>query len=157
MSTSAGLPRYAGISHSSGMRTAAIIGTGLIGTSVALALTRRGVAVYLTDRDESTLRTAASLGAGDVSEPPVPVDLAVIAVPPAHVATVLADAQRRGLAAAYTDVASVKADPQNAAAAHGVDQKTYIGGHPLSGRETVRRISAIEQWTVWRSPPLGCA
>ena len=124
------------------MRTAAVIGTGLIGTSVALALTRRGVAVYLSDRDESTLRTAASLGAGDVSEPPVPVDLAVIAVPPAHVATVLGDAQRRGLAAAYTDVASVKAGPQDAAAAHGVDPKTYIGGHPLSGREITGPLGA---------------
>ena len=124
------------------MRTAAVIGTGLIGTSVALALTRRGVAVYLADRDESTLRTAASLGAGDVSEPPVPVDLAVIAVPPAHVATVLGDAQRRGLAAAYTDVASVKAGPQDAAAAHGVDPKTYIGGHPLAGREITGPLGA---------------
>ncbi|MBS2964682.1 prephenate dehydrogenase [Actinocrinis puniceicyclus] len=117
------------------MRTAAVIGTGLIGTSVALALTRRGVAVYLSDRDESVLRTAASLGAGQVGDPVVPVDLAVVAVPPAYVATVLEEAQRRGLATTYTDVASVKAGPQAAAAAHGVDQKTYIGGHPLAGRE----------------------
>jgi len=36
----------------------------------------------------------------------------------------------------------VKAGPQNAAAAHGVDQKTYIGGHPLSGRETAGPLGA---------------
>ncbi len=124
------------------MRTAAVIGTGLIGTSVALALTRRGVAVYLSDRDESTVRTAASLGAGEVGEPPQRVDLAVIAVPPAYVAAVLEDAQRRGLAAAYTDVASVKAGPQDAALAQGVDQVTYIGGHPLSGREVSGPLGA---------------
>lgn len=117
------------------MRTAAVIGTGLIGTSVALALTRRGVAVYLSDRDESVLRTAASLGAGEVGDPPVRVDLAVIAVPPAYVAQALESAQRRGLAAAYTDVASVKVGPQDAALTEGVDQVTYIGGHPLAGRE----------------------
>ena len=117
------------------MRTAAVIGTGLIGTSVALALTRRGVAVYLADQDESAARTAASLGAGEMADPPAPVDLAVIAVPPAYVAATLEGAQRRGLAASYTDVASVKAGPQDAAAAHGVDQRTYIGGHPLAGRE----------------------
>lgn len=117
------------------MRTAAVIGTGLIGTSVALALTRRGVGVYLSDRDESALRTAASLGAGNVGDPPERVDLAVIAIPPAYVAVALEDAQRRGLAAAYTDVASVKAGPQDAALAQGVDQTTYIGGHPLAGRE----------------------
>jgi prephenate dehydrogenase len=124
------------------MRTAAVIGTGLIGTSVALALTRRGVAVYLADRDESAVRTAASLGAGEIGDPPQQVDLAVIAVPPAHVAPALEEAQRRGLAAAYTDVASVKAGPQDAALAEGVDQATYIGGHPLSGREVSGPLGA---------------
>jgi prephenate dehydrogenase len=117
------------------MRTAAVIGTGLVGTSVALALSRRGVAVYLDDRDESAARTAASLGAGEYTAPSEPVDLAIIAVPPAYVASVLEDAQRRALAGAYTDVASVKAGPQDAAIARGVDQATYIGGHPLAGRE----------------------
>ena len=124
------------------MRTAAVIGTGLIGTSVALALTRRGVGVYLADRDESTVRTAASLGAGEIGDPPARADLAVIAVPPAYVAATLEDAQRRGLAAAYTDVASVKAGPQDAAQAQGVDQATYIGGHPLAGRETSGPLNA---------------
>jgi prephenate dehydrogenase len=117
------------------MRTAAVIGTGLIGTSVALALTRRGVQVYLEDRDETNLRTAASLGAGESGRPAEPVDLAVIAVPPGQVAAILVDAQRRGLARAYTDVASVKAGPQRDAVVHGADQATYLGGHPLAGRE----------------------
>lgn len=143
------------------MRTAAVIGTGLIGTSVALALSRRGVAVYLSDRDESTLRTAASLGAGEATEPSTPVDLAVIAVPPPYVATVLEDAQRRGLAAAYTDVASVKAGPQKAAASHGVDQKTYIGGHPLAGREIAGPLGARADlfdgrpWVLTPTPETG--
>jgi prephenate dehydrogenase len=117
------------------MRTAAVIGTGLIGTSVALALSHRGVTVYLLDRDESAVRTAASLGAGLVGDPPERVDLAVIAVPPAYIASVLEDAQRRELATAYTDVASVKAGPLDVALTQGIDQVTYIGGHPLAGRE----------------------
>jgi prephenate dehydrogenase len=124
------------------MRTAAIIGTGLIGTSAALALTRRGVRVYLADRDEDTVRTAASLGAGEVGEPPEQVDLAIVAVPPAYVADVLIEAQHRGLARTYTDVASVKADPQHAAAARGVDPETYIGGHPLAGVERSGPLAA---------------
>lgn len=124
------------------MRTAAVIGTGLIGTSVALALSRRGVEVYLADHDESAERTAASLGAGRVGTPPAAADLAVVAVPPAHVAATLADAQRRGLACAYTDVASVKAGPQHAASGHGVDPATYIGGHPLAGLERSGPLAA---------------
>jgi prephenate dehydrogenase len=124
------------------MRSAAVIGTGLIGTSIALALSRRGVDVYLADHDESAARTAASLGAGQLGMPSGPVDLAVIAVPPAYTAAVLADAQRRNLALAYTDVASVKAGPQHAAAAHGVDAGTYIGGHPLAGLERSGPLAA---------------
>lgn len=124
------------------MRTAAVIGTGLIGTSVALALTRRGVSVYLSDRDESAVRTAASLGAGEIGDPRERVDLAVIAVPPAYIAVTLEDAQQRALAAAYTDVASVKAGPQDAALAQGIDEATYIGGHPLAGREVSGPLGA---------------
>ena len=117
------------------MRTAAVIGTGMVGTSVALALSRHGVEVFLADRDEGAAKTAASLGGGQAMEPPGQVDLAVIAVPPAHIAGVLADAQSRNLAHSYTDVASVKDGPRHAAAALGIDQAAYIGGHPLAGRE----------------------
>jgi prephenate dehydrogenase len=124
------------------MRTAAIIGTGLIGTSAALALNRRGVRVYLADQDEDAVRTAASLGAGEVGAPPEQVDLAIVAVPPAYIADVLAGAQGRGLARTYTDVASVKAEPQHAAAARGVDPETYIGGHPLAGVERSGPLAA---------------
>ena len=124
------------------MRTAAIIGTGLIGTSAALALSRRGVRVYLSDRDEDAARTAASLGAGEVGVPPEQVDLAIVAVPPAYIADVLVDAQQRELARTYTDVASVKAEPQHAAAARGVDPETYIGGHPLAGVERSGPLAA---------------
>ncbi|MEV0471582.1 3-hydroxyacyl-CoA dehydrogenase NAD-binding domain-containing protein, partial [Streptomyces prunicolor] len=46
------------------MRTALVIGTGLIGTSAALALVSRGVVVHLADHDPEQARTAAALGAG---------------------------------------------------------------------------------------------
>ncbi|WP_119582947.1 3-hydroxyacyl-CoA dehydrogenase NAD-binding domain-containing protein, partial [Streptomyces europaeiscabiei] len=51
------------------MRTALVIGTGLIGTSAALALAQRGVAVHLTDHDPEQARTAAALGAGTEEAP----------------------------------------------------------------------------------------
>jgi len=117
------------------MRTAAVIGTGLIGTSVALALSRRGVEVYLDDLSETNLKTAASLGAGITGLPEGPVDLLIVAVPPGYVGATLADAQRRGLARAYTDVASVKNAPQREVVSQGIDPSSYLGGHPLAGRE----------------------
>ncbi len=47
-----------------GPRTVVVIGTGLIGTSVALALSERGAEVWLADTDPAAARLAADLGAG---------------------------------------------------------------------------------------------
>lgn len=124
------------------MRTAAVIGTGLIGTSAALALSARGITVHLRDADPDAARTAASLGAGTVEEPDGPVDLAVIAVPPAMIAPVLADCQRQNLARWYTDVASVKSGPRRDIAALGCDTVHYIGSHPMAGAERTGPLAA---------------
>ena len=130
-----------------------VVGTGLIGTSVALALREHGVDVHLADRDPRAVRLAAELGAGrewpgppgrdaagpaEAAEPvqPVePVDLAVIAVPPPYVADELLRLQRQGAARCYTDVASVKALPLRRAAELGCDLTSFLAGHPLAGSE----------------------
>lgn len=111
-----------------------VVGTGLIGASVALALRRKEVAVYLCDIDEHAVRLARALGAGQewAGEE---VDLAVIAVPPDVVGQRLAELRKQGVAPAYTDVASVKVGPITDAERLGCDQKTYVPGHPLAGGE----------------------
>ncbi|NED73665.1 prephenate dehydrogenase [Streptomyces sp. BBFR109] len=124
------------------MRTALVIGTGLIGTSAALALTARGVTVHLADHDPGQARTAAALGAGTDEAPDGPVDLAIVAAPPAYVADVLADAMRRGVARGYLDVASVKGGPRRELQALGLDLTGYIGTHPMSGREKSGPLAA---------------
>ncbi|MFA7767439.1 prephenate dehydrogenase [Streptomyces sp. NRRL S-448] len=113
----------------------AVIGTGLIGTSVALAVSRQGVTVFLSDRNPSAARTAAALGAGRVGLPAEPVDLAVLAVPPSQIGNVLTELQESGLAHYYTDVASVKAEPERVVLRRAPDPSRYIGGHPMAGRE----------------------
>ncbi|WP_030790788.1 prephenate dehydrogenase [Streptomyces sp. NRRL S-920] len=124
------------------MRTALVIGTGLIGTSAALALASRGVTVHLADHDPAQARTAAALGAGSDESPEGLVDLCVVAVPPAHVAATLADVMRRGTARAYLDVASVKGGPRRELEALGLDLTPYIGTHPMSGRERSGPLAA---------------
>jgi prephenate dehydrogenase len=124
------------------VRTALVIGTGLIGTSAALALSQRGVVVHLADHDTEQARTAAALGAGTDEAPEGPVDLAIVAAPPAHVAGVLADAMRRGVARGYLDVASVKGGPRRELEALGLDLSSYIGTHPMSGREKSGPLAA---------------
>jgi prephenate dehydrogenase len=115
----------------------AVIGTGLIGTSIALALREHGSTVWLTDADPAAAQLAIDLGAGEPLPAEIrdPADVAVIAVPPAEVAATLAAAQARNLARAYTDVASVKQLPVAQVRKLGLDLASYVPGHPLAGRE----------------------
>jgi prephenate dehydrogenase len=115
----------------------AVIGTGLIGTSIALALREHGSRVWLADSDRAAAQLAADLGAGELlpEVPAEPADVAVIAVPPVAVAATLAAAQARSLACCYTDVASVKQLPVAQSRARGCDMTSYVPGHPLAGRE----------------------
>jgi prephenate dehydrogenase len=116
-----------------------VIGTGLVGTSVALALRERGHQVWLSDRDPATAQLASDLGAGtvapDLRDAKGIADVAVLAMPPDFVAAGLAIAQERAVADVYTDVASIKAMPVRQAREAGCDLGTYVPGHPLAGRE----------------------
>jgi prephenate dehydrogenase len=112
-----------------------VVGTGLIGTSLALALRRRAVTVWLADTDAHALEVAASRGAGlPAPEGGVP-SLVAVAVPPAATAAVVARALDRFGEAVVTDVASVKVPVHRALVASGVDASRYVGGHPMAGRE----------------------
>jgi prephenate dehydrogenase len=128
------------------LRRVLIVGAGLIGTSVGLALRERRVDVVLQDTAPGRLALAAELGAGRPwpvqavpGEPPgAPehtFDIAILAVPPAAVASELKRLQSLDLARTYTDVASAKAEPEREAEAIGVDMTRYVGGHPIAGRE----------------------
>ena len=115
--------------------TAVVVGTGLIGTSVAMALRAGGVDVRLRDADPTAVRRAADLGAGELAPLGRPADVAVLAVPPDAVAAVLTTAQRENLASTYTDVASIKASVAAQVQRCAPDPAAFVGGHPLAGRE----------------------
>src|ERR1700728_4643422 len=114
-------------------------GTGLIGTSVALALREKGTEVFLSDADPATAKLAADLGAGvvvpDLRDAKGIADIAVLAMPPALVGRELAFAQECAVADVYTDVASVKVLPARQARDLGCDLASYVPAHPLAGRE----------------------
>ncbi len=116
-----------------------IVGTGLLGTSLGLALRGHGVDVLLSDRDEEHLRTASSLGAGrpQSGEPPA---LVVVAVPPDHIGAEVARALVE-TDAVVTDVGSVKTAPLRALEGmHGIER--YVGGHPMAGSERSGPLAA---------------
>jgi prephenate dehydrogenase len=116
-----------------------IVGTGLVGTSVALALRAKGADVFLSDFDPAVAQLAADLRAGvlvpDLRDAKGIADVAVLAMPPAYVGRELLSAQDCAVADVYTDVASVKVLPVAQARELGCDLDTYVPAHPLAGRE----------------------
>ena len=119
-----------------------IVGAGLLGTSIGLALRRVGVDVALHDLSAEHVRIATGLGAANV-DPDVPPALVVVAVPPDELATVLAAALRE-TDAVVTDVGSVKAAPYLAvrsAAGPGALAR-YVGSHPMAGSERSGPLAA---------------
>ncbi len=118
--------------HMSGgtARRATIVGVGLIGGSIGMALRARGWHVHGVDPDSERLARAVELGALDATGWDPDAELTFVATPVGQ----LPDAVVEALAAApeglVTDVGSVKA-PLVAT----VDDDRFIGGHPMAGSE----------------------
>lgn len=118
------------------IRRVSVVGTGAIGTSVALALRRAGVAVALADENAEAVAKAERMGAGRaLTQDDPPADVVLIATPPSCVVDVLRDAQKRGLGGIYTDVASTKARISTQAELSDCDLARYVPGHPMAGSE----------------------
>ncbi len=115
---------------------ALIIGTGLIGTSIALALRGRGVEVWLQDLSPTSLALALDMGAGTLpgSESPA---LVIVAAPPDVAGGLAAEALQTFPDAVVTDVASVKdavvQDVQDLAPDR-ASLGRFVGSHPMAGR-----------------------
>ncbi|WP_239309601.1 prephenate dehydrogenase [Frankia sp. Cj3] len=118
-----------------------VVGAGLIGTSIGLALGVHGIEVLLADIDPEQIKVAEAMGAGQPWHGE-PVGHAVIAVPPHAVAGELRKVQRAGLAETVSDVASVKARPIVEAVQAGCDLSMWCPAHPIAGRERGGAASA---------------
>ncbi len=111
---------------------ALVVGVGLIGGSIALALRRAGWVVLGRDRSASTLEQALELGVIDEIAPDGPVhgvDVTFVATP----VGVIAEEIQRSLAdtdGLVTDAGSVKSGLLQL-----MGDSRYIGGHPMAGSE----------------------
>jgi prephenate dehydrogenase len=106
-----------------------VVGCGLIGGSVGLALRQRGWHVTGADEVAERAERALELGAVDAIGTDPAAEITFIATPVGRVA----DAARAALAAGpglVTDVGSVKA-----AIVAELDDPRFVGGHPMAGSE----------------------
>ena len=107
---------------------ATIVGTGLIGGSIGLALRRRGWHVTGRDHDHARAERAVAIGALDEVGTDPDADIAFIATPVGAIAE-----EARQLVSpttVVTDVGSVKA-----AIVAAIDHPRFVGGHPMAGSE----------------------
>lgn len=120
-----------------------IVGTGLIGTSLGIALSRAGYAVVLSDPSPTAVALARDLGAGAVAtnDDSAP-DIVVVAAPPDVAGAVVAESLASWPEAVVTDVASVKVAVLDDVRARGADLRRYAGSHPMAGRERSGAVAA---------------
>jgi prephenate dehydrogenase len=128
-----------------------VVGCGLIGTSIGLALQgAEGSNVLLADKDLGAVHTAVTMGAGTAWDGQQRVDLAVVAVPPGQTARELTRLQRLDIATTYTHVCSVQAQVQREIEDLSPSRSSVVGGHPLAGREVSGPEGALADLFVGR-------
>lgn len=132
------------------IRRANVLGLGLIGGSIALALRERGWHVSGDDEDPSRTDRALREGIVDAVGLDPAADVSFVAVP-VHA---VAEQARRALDATtgvVTDVGSAKATVVEA-----VDDPRFVGGHPMAGSELEGLDGAdasLFQGAVWVLTP----
>jgi prephenate dehydrogenase len=143
------------------VRRLAIVGTGLIGASVALAAKRTaGAEVIGYDPDPEALAAAAARGAVDrnvqsLAEAVADAELAVVAAPVAQLAPeVRAVLEASDGGCTVTDVGSTKVGVCSAA----LGSDRFVGGHPVCGSEArgAEHASAeLFEGATWFLTPLA--
>ena len=110
-----------------------IVGTGLIGTSIALNLAEKGWPLELVDTSERELELAKALipNATKLDK----IELVIVATPPALALDAIRKAHKLNPQALILDVGSVKSKLQDEISSFPDIAKRFIGTHPIAGRE----------------------
>lgn len=133
-----------------------IIGSGLIGSSIGLALAAKGVSVTMVDIDSQASALAQDL-IGD-SSPNHPAEITVIASPISTISSVISAEIEQGLNLGFIDISSVKNKPVLDVQSTELDMSLFLPTHPMAGREVGGAESAradLFQDRPWAIDPSG--
>ena len=117
-----------------------IVGSGLIGTSIALALIGNGHTVELDDADAASLKLAKDLvGKSHLQKTP---DFVIVATPPDSIFETLKTKYELYPSAIFIDVGSVKNKLIREVEGFTELAEQFVGTHPMAGREFSGAASA---------------
>lgn len=130
------------------VRSVRIVGAGLIGTSIGLALAAKNIAVEMIDVDSRNQALAQDLTGGvSIAEP----ELIILATPLRSLSQVIDEQYKLNPNSTFMDVCSVKVEPLQKVKASKLPLKQFIGTHPMAGREVGGAESARADLFLSRS------
>jgi prephenate dehydrogenase len=132
------------LSQSSELSKVRIVGTGLIGTSIALALAQNGVKLELDDSNPENLRLAKDLISAQLvtTEDIGDFDLIIIATPPSVSFELLKREFANNPDSMFIDIGSVKTNLLLDVEGLSDLAINFVGTHPMAGRELSGAASA---------------
>jgi len=112
-----------------------ILGSGLIGTSIALALSAKGIRVRMIDSDERRASLAQDLVGRVDGDPGESADLVIFALPSSRLLGVISHEFKLNPKATFIDIGSTKAKPLAEIKKISGMEERFCGTHPMAGRE----------------------
>ena len=109
-----------------------IVGSGLIGSSIGLSLTAKGIGVTMVDIDPAAAKLAQDLMG---STPSGKSEITLVASPLSTVSEVIKGEIHQGLNLGFIDISSVKVKPVLEVSALDLDMSYFLPSHPMAGRE----------------------
>ena len=114
------------------LRTVRIVGSGLIGTSIALGLRPHSITCQMIDLDPARERLAQDL-VGQAHEGPS--ELVILALPTHAISSVIEAESALNPNATFMDVGSVKYEPLQHITESSLPPERFVATHPMAGRE----------------------
>jgi len=130
------------------VRSVRIVGSGLIGTSIGLALAAKNIPVEMVDVDSRNQGLAQDLtGATSLTDP----ELIIFATPLRALSQVINEQFRLNPNSTFMDVCSVKVEPLEKVKVSELPLSQFVGTHPMAGREVGGAESARADLFLSRS------
>ena len=132
-----------------------IIGSGLIGTSIALGLSAQKIAVELIDSDKAAAALANDLCGGGLAPSP---ELVILALPTASIPLVIEAEYALNPNSTFIDVGSVKTEAIVHIKNSSLPLTQFVPTHPMAGREVGGARSAradlfnTRSWIITPTP-----